>query len=104
MSTSKRTIIALVLVLGGLGYLIATAVSNTTMYYLTVEEALAQGFDERSDSVRIHGEVVGEGIEWSPRDLILTFSIAGESGSTMRAVYHGPRPDNFTEGAPAILE
>ena len=104
MVPAKRTVIALVLVLGGLGYLISTAVSNTTMYYVTVEEALAKGFDSESRSIRLQGIVQGEGIDWRPRDLILAFDVAGETGRTIRAVYHGARPDNFAPGAEAILE
>lgn len=104
MSPSKRTIVALVLVLGGLVYLISTAVSNTTMYYVTVEEALAKGMDGQSHSMRVQGNVVGESIDWRPRELLLSFAVAGESGETIKAVYHGPRPDNFAPDAPAILE
>ncbi len=103
MSLSKRTIIALVLVVGGLVYLISSAVSNTTMYYVTVEEALAKGVDA-DKGMRIQGNVVGESINWQPRELLLRFAVAGESGESIKAVYHGPRPDNFTADAPAILE
>lgn len=104
LKPSKRTLVALIVVLGGLGYLITTAVSNTTMYYLTVEEALAKGIDGDTRGMRIHGVVHEEGIDWSPRDMVLTFALAGESGETIRAVYHGARPDNFAPGADAILE
>lgn len=105
LKPSKRTLVALIFVLGGLGYLIATAVSNTTMYYLTVEEALAKGLDGGDTrGMRIHGVVHEGGIDWSPRDMVLTFALAGESGETIRAVYRGPRPDNFAPGVDAILE
>lgn len=102
--SSKRTIIALVLAIAGLGYLIANAVSSTTMYYVTVEEALAQGIHTSDRAARIFGDVQGESIDWQPRELLLSFAIEGESGESIRAVYHGPRPDNFAPGVPAILE
>lgn len=104
MGKSKRMLIALVLVAGGLAYLISTAVSDSTMYYFTVEEALAKGTDVTSAQMRVNGDVVAGSIDWSPRDLRLAFAVQGEQGGRLDAVYHGPRPDNFEADVPAILE
>jgi len=104
MGKSKRMLIALVLIGGGLAYLISTAVSDSTMYYFTVEEALAKGTDVTSAQMRVNGDIVPGSIEWSPRDLRLSFAVQGENGARMDAVYYGPRPDNFEADIPAILE
>jgi len=97
-------IIASFLALACLGYLIVTAVSDSTMYYLTVDEALAQGIVESGKEIRLNGEIVPGSIEWEPRQMRLTFAVKGESGAMVPAVYYGPRPDNFAENATAILE
>lgn len=104
MTKSKRMALAGILVLGGLIYLISTAVTNTTMYYVTVDEALAQGLVEPGKRMRLNGNVMAGSIEWSPRDLVLAFAVEGEEGGVIGAVYRGPRPDNFEPGVPAILE
>lgn len=104
MGKSKRMLIALVLIGGGLAYLISTAVSDSTMYYFTVEEALAKGTEATTSQMRVSGDIVAGSIDWRPRELELSFAVEGESGGRMEAVYHGPRPDNFEAGIPAILE
>lgn len=104
MTKSKRLMIAAVLLAGGLIYLIATAVSDSTMYYLTVDEMLAQGLSTSDKSIRMSGEVTPGSIEWQPKEMLLTFTVSGENGHTVAAVYKGPKPDNFVDGAPAILE
>ena len=104
MTKSKRLALAGVLVAAGLVYLIATAVTNTTMYYVTVDEALAQGLVEPGRPMRLNGNVVAGSIEWSPRELVLSFAVQGEEGGVIGAVYRGPKPDNFEAGVPAILE
>jgi len=104
MSKSTRLLLAGVLLVGGLVYLIGTAVSDSTMYYVTVDEVLAQGLVTSDQSMRMNGDVVAGSIEWSPREMLLTFAVAGEAGEALPAVYHGPRPDNFVDGSPAILE
>lgn len=104
MSKSTRLLLAGVLLVGGLVYLIGTAVSDSTMYYVTVDEVLAQGLVTSDQSMRMSGDVVAGSIEWSPREMLLTFAVAGEAGEALPAVYHGPRPDNFVDGSPAILE
>lgn len=101
---NKRVLIASFLVLACLGYLIVTAVSDSTMYYLTVDEALAQGIVESGKQIRMNGEIVPGSIEWNPKEMRLTFLVRGEGGAVAPAVYYGPRPDNFTDNAPAILE
>ena len=82
-------------------YLIVTAARSSTEYYLTVEELKGQGPSPRQ--VRVAGNVIGESIVWSPRDLRLEFQLADESG-VMSVVHHGARPDVFRDEAQVVLE
>lgn len=104
MSKRTRLLLAGALVVGGLAYLIATAVSNTTMFYLTVAEVHAQGLVGSSEPMRLNGDIQAGSIDWRPREMMLSFSLAGEDGSSVQAVYKGPKPDNFEAGIPAIVE
>lgn len=104
MKPRKRKIsLALALVGIAVVYLIATAASQTTMYYLTVEETLARGPRIVGQFMRVSGQVVGESIQWDPALFRLSFEVE-HNGYTLPAVYYGVKPDNLLDGAIVILE
>ncbi|MFO7264899.1 MAG: cytochrome c maturation protein CcmE [Limnochordales bacterium] len=104
MDPKKRKVTAALVLVGAvLVYLIFTAASNTTMYYLTVAEALERQDDLRGRFVRIAGSVPGETIRWNASDFVLTFDVA-QGDSRVTAVYRGVRPDNLVDGANVVLE
>jgi len=83
------------------GYLVSSAARGSAAYYMTIEEVKKQAASERT--VRVTGNVVGESIVWEPHDLRLQFEIADDVGR-LPAVYHGPQPDMFRDGAQVVLE
>lgn len=101
----RKLKISLALTFVGLAvvYLIATAASQTTMYYLTVEEALARGQSAVGRFMRVSGQVVGESVQWDPALFRLSFEVE-HNGYTLPAVYYGVKPDNLMDGAVVILE
>ncbi|HLT59174.1 MAG: cytochrome c maturation protein CcmE [Limnochordales bacterium] len=104
MDPRKRKVTAALALVGViLVYLIATAASNTTMYYLTVDEALARRDSLQGRWVRIAGQVPGDTIQWDSRDFMLTFDVV-ENGHRVPAVYRGVRPDNLIDGTNVVLE
>lgn len=104
MNPKKRKVtVALVLVGVVLVYLIATAASNTTMYYLTVAEALERRDDLKGRFVRVAGEVPGDSIVWDAHEFQLSFDVA-EGDDRVAAVYRGVRPDNLIDGANVVVE
>lgn len=90
-------------ILGALAYLIGSALSSATVYYFTVDELLARGVYIYGKPTRVSGLVDGTSIAYDPERLTLSFAIE-ENGHRLPALYHGARPDNFTEGAKVILE
>lgn len=100
----KRKIsLALAVVAGAIVYLIATAVSQTTMYYLTVGEALARQDRLVGQWMRVSGQVPGDSIEWDPALFRLSFRVEAD-GHSLPAVYYGVRPDSLIDGSTVILE
>ena len=87
-------------------YLIWSAASEATAYYLTIPEIVSRGPSARA--VRVAGTVVEGSINWEPRELRLQFEISDEHTEThsksLPALYHGPRPDMFRDGADVVLE
>lgn len=104
MKRSWRLIVAAVFLVGGLSYLIGTAVSDSSMYYVTVDEVVDQGLMTSGKSMRMSGDVADGTIDWQAREMRLAFEVTGENGRKLPAVYRGPMPDNFEVGASAILE
>ena len=96
----KFVIGGLVIVLA-VGWLIFSSVGGSSSYYMTVAELRAEGASERV--WRVSGTIVGDSIDWNPRDLELNFEIEDASGQ-LPVIYRGPMPDMFRDGAEAVVE
>jgi cytochrome c-type biogenesis protein CcmE len=119
-------------VIGGILMLIAvillviTSLKGNAQYYLTIDE-LVSGEVTGNGSVRVSGVVLGDTIEYDPRTLNLTFTVANISGDNdeiealgglatvlheasidpnanrLRVSYNGVMPDLLTNEAQAIM-
>ena len=71
-----------------------------------IPEIVERGPSPRA--VRVAGTIVAGSIEWEPRELRLQFQISDEHTTAhakpLQAVYYGPRPDMFRDGADVVLE
>jgi cytochrome c-type biogenesis protein CcmE len=65
-----------------------------------VADARALGPDQSRDS-RVAGAVVPDSVEWSTRDLHLTFRIEDETG-ILPISYYGPQPDMLVDAVEAV--
>lgn len=83
-----------------IGLLIATSFSGSTSDYLTVAEVKALGPDQARDS-RVSGAIVPDSVNWSTRDLRLTFQIEDDTGQ-LDIVYNGPQPDMLVDAVEAV--
>ncbi len=84
-------------------YLIYTGIQSSAAYYFTVDE-LYQRPDMIGRQVRVSGLVDTETVDYNHQDLILKFDIMGDESQNLPIVFHGPQPDQMTEGAEAIVE
>lgn len=101
MSSTMKFIIGGVVVVVVIGILIATSFSGSTSDYLSIAEVKALGPDQARDS-RVAGAIVPNSVEWSTRDLHLTFTIEDETG-TLPISYHGPQPDMLVDAVEAVV-
>ncbi len=106
-ASNNRTVfaVALLLFLGGLGYLVFSGVSSDSVYFLNVSEALSMEPD-KLDQARLFGTVAAEGIEPGKDALGVAFNLADKMhpGSSLRVQYRGAVPDTFKAGAEVIVE
>ena len=100
MSSTMKFMIGGAVVVIVIGILIATSFSGSTSDYLTIAEVKALGPEQARDS-RVSGAIVPDSVEWSTRDLHLTFAIEDETG-TLPISYHGPQPDMLVDAVEAV--
>jgi cytochrome c-type biogenesis protein CcmE len=80
--------------------LIAVSFGGSTSDYLSVAEAKALDSDQARDS-RVSGAIVPNSVNWSTRDLHLTFEIEDDTGR-LPISYHGPQPDMLVDAVEAV--
>jgi cytochrome c-type biogenesis protein CcmE len=98
-----QLILVTLAIMGVLGYLMYTGVSETMLYYLTVSELLDQSIEASEQGARVSGTVAAGSVRWDPAILQLTFTLADDNAA-MPVVYQGQVPDSFQEGGEVILE
>jgi cytochrome c-type biogenesis protein CcmE len=90
-----------VVVVAVIGALIATSFGGSTSDYLTIAQVKALGPEQTRES-RVAGEIVPDSVNWSTRDLHLTFQIKDQSG-TLPISYRGPKPDMLVDAVEAVV-
>lgn len=102
---TRKLLLGGLLVALGIGYLLYASFQDSTVYYLTVDEFLAQQSAQQASAVRIAGTVVNGSIQRQNDMQQITFAIQGVSDqSTMPVSYSGIVPDIFRDGASVVLE
>lgn len=98
-------IAALLLFVGGVGYLLFSGFSENSVYFLNVSEALAMPA-EKVSSVRLFGTVKAEGLEQLENGPGVSFLIEDKDNPAleMRIRYKGAVPDTFKPGVEVIVE
>ena len=94
------------LVLGTAGYLMASAIGETAMYYLTPGELAAK---VQADStfydtgVKLGARVVSGTIDREPGGRAVSFSVT-DGSHTIPVTYRGVIPDTFTDSVDVVVE
>jgi len=105
--SSNKTVyaVALLLFMGGLGYLIFSGLTEDSVYFLNVSEALATDRTQIKQA-RLFGKV-------SPENLVIVEGKVGasfdlvdkvEKGKSLRVEFKGALPDTFKDDVEVIVE
>ena len=97
--------VALILFLGGLGYLIFSGLTEDSVYFLNVSEALAQDRG-KIGSARLFGKVSPENLVIEDGKLGTSFDLIDkmDPAKRLRVEYKGALPDTFKEDVEVIVE
>lgn len=99
-----KFIIGSVLIVGAIAYLIASGISNTSQYFFTVEELMAQDASFEGAGLKVKGNVVNGSIQRDPNDFLKVNFAIEENKSNLQVVYTGVTPDMFTDGREVVVE
>jgi cytochrome c-type biogenesis protein CcmE len=109
MSTAKNQkwvyLAAVLLVAAGVGYLVFSGLSQNSVYFLNVAEALAMPA-EKVGQARLFGTVSADEIVPDPAAMGVDFTVLDKDDPTksIRVKYRGTVPDTFKPGVEVILE
>lgn len=98
---NKKYVVGLTIVMGAIGYLAYTAMTQSFRYYVTVSELVSNLPKFQHGELKIAG-VVKEGSIQDRDDLTHTFVIQ-ESGQTVSVDFAGMLPDTFKPGAEVVV-
>jgi len=105
-SARTKFIIGGALVLGTAGYLMATSINDTGMYYLTPTEfatKLTADPTFRNTGVKMGARVVPGTIQRVPGGKEYAFQVT-DGAKVFPVVYRGIAPDTFTDGVDVVVE
>ena len=94
------------LVLGAAGYLMASAIGETGIYYLTPGELAAKVKGDSTfynTGVKMGARVVPGTIERQPGGREVSFSVT-DGSQIIPVTYHGVIPDTFTDSVDVVVE
>jgi cytochrome c-type biogenesis protein CcmE len=100
LGSRARLLVAIVAVVGAIGYLLYEGLGNAAVYFRTADQAVAQKANLGGRRFRIEGTVQA-GLH-NQADAV-DFSIS-ENGVTVPVVHTGPQPQLFKPGVPVVLE
>ena len=76
------------------GYFAFSAFSSATLYYLTVDEAVAQRSELQGERFQVKGRLIPESFQRQDGSIMASFTLE-ESGAELHASYNGVLPDLF---------
>jgi cytochrome c-type biogenesis protein CcmE len=102
-SARVRSFVGLGVIVAVLAAVVARGAQSATEYYVTVSQVAAHPQSYLGHPLRVEGALLPRTVRFSPRAHLLTFRI-GQGGKTLLVTYSGAAPDDFTQGANAIVE
>ena len=105
MLAKYKFVIGILAIVFAIGFLMFTAVDQTKMYMITVDEYLTAGNAYAGETVRIAGKVKEDSMAWDAATRELQFVLSDMDGDgDVPVSYTGLLPDMFAEGRDVVVE
>jgi cytochrome c-type biogenesis protein CcmE len=96
-----RFLLGVVVILAGIGLLVARGARNSMVYYITVSELAGKAEAEDLRGLRVSGTVVPGSID--QEELVLNFEMT-DGTHAVPVTYRGVVPDTFAEDGEVVVE
>ena len=106
MKPRSKFLLGGALVLGTAGYLMASSIKDTAVYYLTPAELSAKTVSDPTfydTGVKVGARVVPGSIKKEPGGKQVAFAMS-DGAKTYNVIYRGITPDTFTDGVDVVVE
>ena len=106
MKARNKFLVGGLLVLGAAGYLMASSIEETAIYYLTPQELAAKTTSDPTfyeTGVKVGARVVPGSIQREPGGRQVAFRVT-DGARTYPVVYRGIIPDTFTDSVDVVVE
>lgn len=103
MNNRARLILAVLIIIGAVGYLIYFGMQQGVGQILTIEEALQKKYDSNISFIQMEGQVNYDTVTFEPNKPLITFDITNDK-SNITVIFKDVKPDNFDSGYPIIIE
>lgn len=106
MKARTKFLLGGILVLGASGYLMATSIRETGVYYLTPTELTAKLTTDPTlyeTGVKVGARVVSGSIRREPGGRSVRFAVT-DGARTFPVLYRGIAPDTFADGVDVVVE
>ncbi|GIW41582.1 MAG: cytochrome C biogenesis protein CcmE [Candidatus Binatia bacterium] len=106
MGKRGRFLVGSVLIAGAVGYLVYTAVTETSVYYLTIGEFWQKKEQVADTGLRLAGRVQPGSVSYDAKSMGLEFALVDieKPAAPLKVSYRGVLPDMFAEGRDVIVE
>jgi len=101
LGSRRRVFVAVLLVVGALGFLLYQGLGNATVYFKTADEAVAQKAQLGTRRFRIEGVVLPGTIHSVGQTVAFTI---GQNQVEVPVVHSGDQPQLFKDSTPVVLE
>jgi len=103
VNNRARLILAVLIIIGAVGYLIFFGMQQGVGQILTIEEALQKKYDSNISFIQMEGQVNYDTVAYEPTKPLITFDITNDK-SNITVIFKDVKPDNFDSGYPIIVE
>ena len=102
MNGKTALMASILVVVGALGFLIYTGLTDNMVYYYHVDEFLPKAASLEGETIKVNGKVQEGSIKKT--DLDYAFVIHGNPQNVVHVNYHGVVPDTFKDGSDVVVE
>jgi cytochrome c-type biogenesis protein CcmE len=98
-----RSIVGLGLIAAIMVAIVVEGARSATDYYVTVAQVLKSPSEYVGHGMRVQGALLPNTVSFNEKTGDLLFKM-GQGADTLAVYYHGAAPDDFTQGANAIVQ